>query len=137
LDPVTKEPKSLEGLDLSNIDQEKARLDNIIREGLEPRLPVALENLGQMDIPTPVFVFLTLLDVKGRMLRHGYRLIYNLMSGNALDRNVLLLPEVTIFDYDITASQLMKPVFDAVWNACGYARSFNYNDKGEWTEGKG
>jgi predicted HTH transcriptional regulator len=38
-DPTTKEPKSLDGLDLPNVDQEKTRLDNLIRDGIEPRIP--------------------------------------------------------------------------------------------------
>lgn len=29
----------------------------------------------------------------------------------------------------------MRPLFDVVWNAFGLARSFNYNEKGEWVGG--
>jgi hypothetical protein len=27
---------------------------------------------------------------------------------------------------------IMRPLFDRIWNAFGYARSGNYNDAGEW-----
>ncbi|MGO9015126.1 MAG: hypothetical protein ACLQF0_09115 [Dissulfurispiraceae bacterium] len=91
-----------------------------------------IEHMKGMGIPTPVFVFLTLVEVKGCMLRHGFRIVSSSMQPNVIDRDVLLLPEVTIENYDIGAAQLMKPVFDGVWNTCGYARSFNYDDKGEW-----
>ena len=46
------------------------------------------------------------------------------------------IDRLTIEDYGIAATEMMRPVFDAVWNACGYAKSFNYNEKGEWTEGR-
>jgi hypothetical protein len=28
---------------------------------------------------------------------------------------------------------LLRPVFDAVWNAAGWERSFNYDENGKWT----
>jgi len=50
-DKKTGKPKSLDGLDAENIGQEITRLDNIIRTGIQPRLPsvaisppIALEN---------------------------------------------------------------------------------------------
>ena len=50
-DKKTGKPKSLDGLDIENIDQEILRLDNMIRTGIQPRLPsvtisppIALEN---------------------------------------------------------------------------------------------
>ena len=39
-DKKTGTPKSLDGLDSENIDQEILRLDNIIRTGIQPRLPL-------------------------------------------------------------------------------------------------
>jgi predicted HTH transcriptional regulator len=38
-DKKTGKPKALVGLDIVNIDQETLRLDNVIRTGLQPRLP--------------------------------------------------------------------------------------------------
>jgi hypothetical protein len=28
----------------------------------------------------------------------------------------------------------MRPVFDAIWNAAGFARSLNYNNDGKWVD---
>lgn len=28
--------------------------------------------------------------------------------------------------------QLLKPINDSIWNACGFERSFNYTKDGEW-----
>lgn len=45
-----------------------------------------------------------------------------------IDRDVLSLPEVVIEDleYEDQAPKLLKPCFDAVWNACGFAGSLNF-----------
>ena len=37
-DNQTGTPKSLNGIEIDNIDKEKTRLDNIIRDGVEPRI---------------------------------------------------------------------------------------------------
>jgi Schlafen, AlbA_2 len=56
-DPQTKEPKSVDGLDLpTTLDQEKTRLDNIIREGLEPRLPAVHIRPVQLLNGKPVII---------------------------------------------------------------------------------
>ena len=33
-------------------------------------------------------------------------------------------------DEDI--SKLVKPIFDSIWNACGFSHSLNYNKEGIW-----
>ena len=38
-DPVTKAPIELTGLDIKNADKEISRLDSMIRDGIEPRMP--------------------------------------------------------------------------------------------------
>ena len=50
-----------------------------------------------------------------------------------IDRDTLILPDVVIDKMDIDAPQEMKPIFDAVWNACGFSRSLNYNEDGKWS----
>ncbi len=42
------------------------------------------------------------------------------------------LPEVFVENYDVKAADVLKPCFDAIWNACGFRKSFNYNDEEEW-----
>ena len=37
-----------------------------------------------------------------------------------------------IESFDFESSKVMKPIFDAVWNACGYPGSQNYDDSGNW-----
>lgn len=125
--------ESVEGslIALSSTDNQEGRyIDSFYEHLIIEVVPNYVENLKKIDVPCPVFVFLTLVHVKGLTMRIAFR--PPMFKPNVIDRDVLMLPEVTIEDYDIGAARLMKPVFDAVWNACGYAGSFNYNDKGEW-----
>ena len=86
----------------------------------------------KLGVEPPFFIMLSLLDVK------GYRMSIPAMSmrfpqdNRPINRNNLLIPEVMIENFDAEPSKVMKPIFDAVWNACGYPRSKNYDDSGIW-----
>jgi hypothetical protein len=81
-------------------------------------------------IELPIFIFITILGVK------GYSLAVNpslwLMKSYKIDRDVLQLPEVMVENLHINTTELLKPSFDSFWNACGYSGSNNYNENGEW-----
>lgn len=47
------------------------------------------------------------------------------------DRNVLAIPDV-LLPSDQPAAIALRPMFDLVWQAAGLARSYNYNEAGEW-----
>jgi hypothetical protein len=53
-------------------------------------------------------------------------------EGHPIDRDVLLLPEVLLDSYEVDFAAVMRPVFDAVWNAAGWQYSVNYDDDGRW-----
>ena len=50
-----------------------------------------------------------------------------------IDRDVLLFPEILVESYDVKPERVLKPIFDSVWNACGFAKSLNYNENDEWS----
>ena len=89
-----------------------------------------LSVLKILNVELPVFVFLTLLGVKGysmgvdRSRISAYRV-------HTIDRDVLLLPETVIESYEVNAKDVFRPSFDSIWNACGFPRSLNYNDNGK------
>ncbi len=39
-----------------------------------------------------------------------------------IDRDTVLLPDILIDSLNVDVPQVMKPIFDAVWNACGLPR---------------
>lgn len=47
---------------------------------------------------------------------------------------MMMLPEVVIEEQDAPLSQSLRPLFDMVWNAFGYIRSFNYDEQGNWID---
>jgi hypothetical protein len=51
-----------------------------------------------------------------------------------VDRDYLLIPEILVESYDTPASEILRPAFDAVWQACGFPRSLNYDEQGNWQE---
>ena len=52
------------------------------------------------------------------------------------DRDVLILPEMRIDSMQPTVQDVasaMRPAFDILWQAAGYARSPNYDAAGNWS----
>jgi len=83
-----------------------------------------------LEVELPNFVFLTLLGVKGySMAVDKYK--YWREETQTIDRDVLMLPEIIINSYDVDVKDALRPCLDSVWNACGYPRSLNYDDKGK------
>ena len=80
------------------------------------------------EMPTPVLVGLSILKVKG--FRMGADDIYDL--GSPIDRDHLILPDRLAESLDFDAASFLRPCFDQIWNACGYDRSRNYDEKGNW-----
>ncbi|NUQ75437.1 MAG: ATP-binding protein [Polyangiaceae bacterium] len=50
----------------------------------------------------------------------------------SVDRDMLLLPDVLVRDYGDALHTLMRPAFDALWQAAGVPKSFSYDENGKW-----
>lgn len=105
----------------------------------EKELIISLRNylsvLKTLNVELPVFIFLTLLGVKGYSMSVAIdRKDFSIDEVHPIDRNVLFLPEVVIESYDVIPEDILRPCFDSIWNACGFPRSENYNDAGKWVE---
>jgi len=86
--------------------------------------------LNELGIASPAYIFLSLLGVKDYTLavgRNGYR-----NQGSRAERDNILLPEIIVEQWTDDPAIIMRPAFDMVWNAFGFAQSFNYNDTGQW-----
>jgi hypothetical protein len=42
------------------------------------------------------------------------------------------IAEYWIKGFNVNVGVIMKPCFDAIWNACGISKSPNYNENGVW-----
>lgn len=97
-------------------------------EELLRALPNYLSALKYLTVELPVVSFLTLVGVKGYSMATSF-----FQEGSCeIDRDILLLPEAIIDSYGANPQAVLKPAFDAVWNSCGFPKSLNYNDNGEW-----
>ena len=102
-------------------------------EELIKSVPGYLSVLKALSVALPVFVFLTLVGVKGySMGLDRYVFIPRRVEGSPIDREVLILPEVMVERYDCKIEDVLRPIFDSVWNSCGYPRSLNYDKEGKW-----
>jgi len=111
-------------------EENKTGIPSVVFEGaLVEALSTYLKTLSKLDISSPIWVCLALLNVK------GYWMWVNnswLDDGGVIDRTELIIPEVRIDKFDLPCEYILKPLFDSVWNACGYQRSFNYDENGNW-----
>lgn len=83
-----------------------------------------LKSLNKLGVEPPFVFLLSALQVRGAYLSH--------MDAEPIDRDLLCFPDVVIDSTSCDVPQTLRPIFDAVWNACGFLRSFNYDDSGNW-----
>ena len=89
-----------------------------------------LSLLKTLDVEPPIFIFLTLIGVKGYSMAVSKRFLFT--KSHTIDRDIMQLQEIILESYDVSAEKVLQPCFDSIWNACGFPRSLNYNDAGEW-----
>lgn len=122
--------EAVEGLLLEPLEKDRV----IPSVAYEKELIISLNSyfsfLKALNIMLPIIIFLTMLQVKGYSMAVSKTFMYT--ESHKIDRDILLLPEIILENYESEASQILKPIFDSVWNACGFQRSFNYNEQGEW-----
>jgi len=82
----------------------------------------------RLGIEAPVVISMALLGCKGAYMFTDFTGSYY----KPIDRDVAILPEVQTGSLDEAVPTIMKPIFDAIWNACGYPCSFNYAENGTW-----
>jgi hypothetical protein len=89
-----------------------------------PQYLIVLQKLG---ISPPFIVMLTLIGVKGHRLAVNPRLV----GGAAVDRDILLIPEITLDGFQCSSEHL-RPLLDSVWNAAGWLQSLNFDPDGRY-----
>jgi len=88
-----------------------------------------IKGYKSLGIDPPIIVSVALLGCKGAHMSTDFDTDLDLVP---LDRDEAILPKVQIFSLDEDVPIIMKPIFDAVWNAFGLPRSYNYTDNGTW-----
>jgi hypothetical protein len=85
-----------------------------------------LNCLKSVDIPAPIFVGLTLSNVRGRFI--------HVFDGDdqPIMEEPLILPGVVMQDYESTMAPVLRPILDSMWQAAGHTQCNLYNAEGYW-----
>lgn len=84
-----------------------------------------------INVDFPIFLFVTLINYKGAQLAVHHDLM-NPYEICLIDRDVLPIPEVYIEDYHINFHSILRPIFDTLWNTCGYESCLHYDSLGNY-----
>lgn len=124
--------EAVEGLTLDpRYTNDKLSIPTDYERELIKSLPDYLSILKTLNVELPIFIFLTLVGVRGYSMAFDKRR-YWIDEVHTIDRDILLLPEIVVESYDVIAKDILRHCFDSIWNACGFSRSLNYDDTGEW-----
>lgn len=98
-----------------------------LEEGLLQSTGQYFQALQEVKVEPPVFVGLSLLGVRGYTLATRSR-----AAGEPVDRDDLILPEQLVESLSASPEAFMRPIFDVLWQACGYACCLDYDEQGKW-----
>jgi len=93
-------------------------------------LPGFLQALADLGLSAPYVVSLTLLNVRGLTMAAPSN--YFARSTKPFDRDNILVEEILVESANQPAATILRPLFDQVWNACGWAGSPNFDKNGNW-----
>jgi hypothetical protein len=92
-----------------------------------------LETMKKIGVLPPVIIMVTALGVKGfAMATSSQR--HNMNPKHKIDRDTLVLPDVLLESYDTPTDVVLKPIFDALWQASGFPGCHHYDANGRWTK---
>jgi hypothetical protein len=89
--------------------------------------------LRSLEVAGPLSARITLTDVRGYQAKQFGRMpgVPHLL-GRAIDRDVVTCPEILVEDLESFGTGHLRDAFDAIWQACGYPYSPDFDENGEW-----
>lgn len=84
-----------------------------------------------INIDFPIFVIVSLINYKGFSIGVG-DYISQTFNPHSFDRDFLAIPEVLVETNQINLHQILRPVFDVIWNSCGFERCLHYDVNGNY-----
>jgi hypothetical protein len=92
-------------------------------------LPFCTRVLDDMGCKPPISVMMSLIGAKDMYLEVNQ---YIYPDGYPISHDPLVIPEAVIQDFTVSAGKILKPVFDIVWNACGFSKTPYLDEEGNW-----
>jgi hypothetical protein len=111
---------------LKSCSAEQAFFATWVEQVLVASLKEYVSILTALDVMPPVVVMPSVLGVRRCFIKSGRFGDVN----NPIDRDDLFLPDVLVEDFNEDAAKILRPAFDALWQAGGWRRSLNYKDDG-------
>lgn len=87
--------------------------------------------LKEIGVDFPAYLFVTLINYKGAILA-VHNSIMHFYDSIPVDRFILPFPEVYIESNEFNFHNILRPIFDTLWNTCGYERCLNYEQDGSY-----
>jgi Putative DNA-binding domain len=100
-----------------------------VEEGVLKYLEKAFEIQKELGVNPPIVVALTLSGTKGLEMARD---VFSFAQGYPITDDDLVLPESVVDSFEEKPGKILKPLFDLIWNACGYARTRTLDDEGNW-----
>lgn len=104
----------------------------LLEKGIIDSLSDYLNLLNILRVPTPIFIFLTLIGIKEHKILPPNVILGTWAAVHTIGRDVLQLPELYIEDYPTKVDSVLRPIFNSLWNAGGYPEDPHYTDDGTW-----
>lgn len=83
----------------------------------------------QLNVNTPIIISCSFLNSMNYTIP-----TYGLFSTTLgkIDRDILCINDLYIDNMNDSTEQILKPIFDSIWNACGHERCTAYDEKGNY-----
>lgn len=121
--------EAVEGGALIDVNELVGNVKTIWIKEFETDLRNALQRylklLQTLEVDVPLFLFLTLLGVEGVGLY--YKGMFPPRVAHTIDRSQLSIPEACVKSYVQTPNEVLKGIFEALWNACGKERPKSFS----------
>ena len=89
-----------------------------------------MEAQSNIDVNPPIFFMLSILGMKGFELYKDKRTIdFNTFP---ITKENIIFDGLIIEDFNVNLKQVIKPIFDTLWNAFGAPYSLSYDQQGNW-----
>ena len=123
----------VEAVDASWIQSsgEKRTLGKGFEKVVVEAMKVYLATQKALGVETPILAMLSFLGVRGCVIG-GADSVYARQGEDGVDRDDLVISEIVIEEFGCAIEKCMRPAFDAVWMACGWPGSGNYDKDGNW-----
>lgn len=99
-----------------------------IEGGLLRYLETCFEVQKDLGVTPPIIVALALTRTRSLKMAAEY---WELSPASILEEN-LVLPETVVMDFTEKPGKILKPIFDLIWNACGYPATKTLDNDGNW-----